>query len=92
MRDPRTECWCCRTLAGSVLGFGLAVALAGIFAWTAPLGPNKFQLVMWLVVPLWLAVLSASFLFTSGLRAWLWLGGANVLAFASLSILRHFGR
>ena len=39
---------------------------------------------MWLVAPLWMALLSTCFLFRSGRHAWLWLGGANVLAWVAL--------
>lgn len=86
------QCWCCRSLAGTVGGFGLALAVAGIFAWVGPAGPDKYQLVMWMIVPVWFVVLSASFLFTSGVQAWFWLGGANLLAYACLFLCRHFGR
>lgn len=87
--DP---CWCCKVLAGAVLGFSLAVALAGIFVWVAPAGPSKFQLAMWLVAPLWLVTLSAVFLFRDGVRAWMWLGGANAAAYAVLSLCRYLAR
>lgn len=43
---------------------------------------------MWLVTPIWLTVLSLVFLFASGRRAWLWLGGANALVFGALALLR----
>ncbi|MCR6629154.1 MAG: hypothetical protein NVV74_03350 [Magnetospirillum sp.] len=92
MSAHRDDCWCCRTLAGSVGGFGLAIALAGIFVWVGPAGPGKYQLAMWLVAPVWLAVLSAAFLFRNGPQAWLWLGGANLLAYAGLFVCRHFSR
>jgi|AGTN01.3.fsa_nt_gi hypothetical protein len=88
-KDP---CWCCKVLAGTVLGFFLAAALAGIFVWTAPAGPGKFQLAMWLVAPLWLGTLSAVFLFRDGVRAWMWLGGANAAAYAALFLCRYFAR
>ncbi len=87
--------WASKSVAGTVLGFGLAVGLVGLFAWVGPGGlraVNKFQFNMWLVPPLWLGILSASFLFRSGLRAWMWLGGANVLAHAALYACRHLLR
>lgn len=91
--SPIRHDWIAKILAGTVLGFGLAIALAGLFAWAGPGGPlaaNKYQLSMWMVPPIWLGVLSFCFLFRSGLRAWLWLGGGNLLAYAGLYTCRHF--
>ncbi|TLG75092.1 hypothetical protein [Methylocystis sp. B8] len=91
MKEIRPD-WISKTLAGAILGFSLALALAGLFAWLGPGGlgtPNKFQLVMWLVPPIWLTTLSLCFLFTSGTRAWLWLGGANLIAYAGLFACRQ---
>jgi hypothetical protein len=45
---------------------------------------------MWLVPPVWIGVMSASFMFRTGLRAWVWLGGANIAGFAMLALARHF--
>lgn len=87
--------WVSKSLAGTLLGFSLAVALSGIFAWAGPgglLAANKYQLAMWLLAPLWLGVLSFCFLFRTGLRAWLWLGGANLAAYATLYACRSFLR
>jgi hypothetical protein len=39
---------------------------------------------MWLVAPIWLTTLSLCFFFSSGMRAWLWLGGVNLMAYAGL--------
>lgn len=82
-----------KSLAGVFLGFALAIALAGLFAHLGPEGlegRNKYQLVMWLVAPIWLGVLSCVFLFRSGLRAWAWLGGASLLAHGGLHACRLF--
>ncbi|MFA5495925.1 MAG: hypothetical protein WC247_14240 [Porticoccaceae bacterium] len=79
--------WWSKTLAGVLAGFALAFALSGLFAFLTaggPAAPNKFQVTMWFVAPAWMAALSLCFLFRSGLRAWLWLGGANVVAWAAL--------
>jgi len=80
--------WLGKTLAGTVLGFGLALALSGLFAWLAPDGIDggggKNQFNMWLMGPIWALVLSFVFLFRSSLRAWLWLGAANAVAFGLL--------
>ena len=83
--------WWSKSIAGVLLGFTLAVALSGLFTWIGPGGPtavNKFQFTMWIVAPLWLGVVSFCFLFRSGLRAWLWLGGANLLAHTALAACR----
>lgn len=91
---PRLESrhWFGKTCAGVVLGFGLALALSGLFAWLGPDGINagggKNQFNMWLMAPIWATVLSFVYLFRDSLRAWLWLGAANALAFAALWLVR----
>ena len=84
--------WFGKTMAGVVLGFGLALALSGLFAWFSPGGiaggGGKVQFVMWLMAPVWALVLSFVYLFRDSLRAWLWLGAANALAFAALWCVR----
>lgn len=84
--------WFGKTCAGVLLGFGLALALSGVFAWLGPDGleggNGKNQFNMWLMAPIWAGVLSFVFLFRDSLRAWLWLGTANVAAFGLLWILR----
>jgi hypothetical protein len=90
-RNESRAAWLSKSLAGTVLGFGLAIALSGLFAWVGPggLAPlNKYQFNMWIVPPLWLGVLSTVFLFGSAMRAWLWLSAANVLAFGALALVR----
>lgn len=79
--------WFGKASAGLVLGYGLAVALTGLFAWFGPGGyggDDKIQFNMWMMSPIWAGVLSFCFLFRDGLRAWLWLGLANLAAFAVL--------
>jgi len=84
--------WFGKTMAGAVLGFGLALALSGLFAWLGPDGiaggGGKVQFTMWLMAPVWALVLSFVYLFRDSLRAWLWLGAANVLAFGALWCVR----
>lgn len=79
--------WLSKTLAGAVLGFTLAVAISGLFAWYGPGGidaPNKTQFIMWLIAPLWMTLFSTVYLFTSGRAALLWFSGANLLSFGLL--------
>ncbi|MGC4028570.1 MAG: hypothetical protein QM696_06850 [Steroidobacteraceae bacterium] len=80
--------WIGKASAATVLGFWLAIGLSGLFASFGPggltAGTGKVQFNMWMIAPLWTAVLCACFMFRSGLRAWLWLGAANVLVYALL--------
>lgn len=89
---PIQRDWLSKTLAGTLLGFTLALGASGLFALATPgLATGiKAQLAMWLVPPVWLGVLSGCFLFGSGLRAWLWLGAANLLVFGALAAARLF--
>ena len=66
--------WLGKTLAGTVLGYTLAVALSGIIALLTPggfAGEGKVQFNMWMIAPVWATVLGFVFLFRSTLRAWL---------------------
>mgnify|MGYP001168456324 FL=1 len=80
--------WFGKATAGVILGFGLALASSGLFAWFGPggilAGTGKTQLNMWLISPVWLTVLGLCFMFPSGRSAWGWLGLANSAAFGML--------
>lgn len=83
--------WLGKSLAGVVLGYTLALACVGLFAWLGPGGiaaGNKTQFTMWLIAPLWMSVFVPVYLFRSGLRAWLWLGAANIVAYSVLLAVR----
>jgi hypothetical protein len=87
---PIRRDWISKTLAGISLGLTLGIAVSGVYSsLTAgmPL-PIRGQLMMWMVAPIWLGVLGGVYFFASGLRAWLWLGGANALAFGIFFALR----
>lgn len=82
--------WISKTLAGLLLGLTFALAASALFSDMTggmPLAVRG-QLAMWMVPPIWLSVFSGVYFFTSGLRAWLWLGGANVLAYSALVAIR----
>jgi hypothetical protein len=80
-----TRGWAGKTLAGVLCGLAIALIASGLF-----MLPNakenmvydKYQIAMWIVPPIWLAVLSCCYLFRDALRAWLWLGGITVAGFA----------
>jgi hypothetical protein len=85
--------WWSKTSAGAVFGFGLGIAASGLVAWIGSGGPwqaNKYQAMMWLVVPIAIGVLALSYLFRRGWHAWLYLGLANALAFGLLAACRYF--
>lgn len=87
---PVRRDWVAKTLAGSVLGLALALGASGVFSQLnagMPLSVRG-QLAMWMVPPVWLVVLGAVYFFQSGLRAWLWLGGASLLVHGLLWALR----
>lgn len=86
-RKPLHADWWTKTLAGLVLGFSLALALCGLFAWVGPGGiaaPQKVQFVMWIMAPLWMLTFSLVYLFRSGTQALRWLLTANLIAYALL--------
>lgn len=78
-----------RCLAGVLLGFPLSgLCLALLLALSPGQGQGWLIPALVLFFPLWTGVMAASYLFRSGLRAWLVLGGANLLAFALLAGVR----
>lgn len=80
--------WVAKTLAGTVCGLAIALAASGLFMYPGFEDNtvfDKYQIAMWLVPPIWLAVLSCCYLFRDAWRAWLWLGGISV---ASLLLLK----
>ncbi|AZR83298.1 hypothetical protein AYJ59_12625 [Thiomicrospira sp. S5] len=80
---PFQNDWIAKTLAGVLLGFTLGVGISGLFmAFSGDiLASVKVQLAMWIVTPVWLVVISASYAFRNGWQAWLWLGLVNFLVF-----------
>lgn len=79
--------WLAKGLAGLLLGLAIAIGVSGLLAWAGPGGvaaPDKYRVLMWAVLPVWMLVLTFCFLFESGWRAWLWLGGAAILVHAAL--------
>ena len=79
--------WFGKTMAGTLPGYTLALALSGVIALLTPggfAGEGKVQFNMWMIAPIWATVLGFVYLFRDSLRAWLWLGAANVLAWGLL--------
>lgn len=90
-QDKLQPDWWTKSLAGLILGFTLALGLVGLFAWFGPGGidaDTKVQFNMWLITPIWLLILSFSFMFKTGLRTIGYLGLFNVLTYIVLYTFR----
>lgn len=92
MSRPLQRDWWLKSVCGTLMGFTLALALSGLWAWWGPGGitaPDKVQFNMWLIAPLWMAVLSCVFFARTGARVLGSLLLANGLAYAALFTTRH---
>ncbi len=83
--------WFGKVSAGVLLGFALALGVSGLLP-TLGIGSLSFlktsgQFMMWLISPVWATVISLCFMFSSGLRAWLWLGAANIAVWGALALM-----
>ncbi|MBS0224294.1 MAG: hypothetical protein JSR91_26535 [Proteobacteria bacterium] len=87
-RELSSRHWFGKSSAGLVLGLLLAVAMSGLFRKLFGVEEAFFsikgQLAMWLIAPIWAAVLSFCFLFSSSLRAWIGLAAANAVLWGAL--------
>ena len=80
---PISRDWISKTIAGLFLGFLLALNCSRAFFVlnTGIAVSAKTQLAMWIVVPVWLAVLSGVYFFQSGRQAWSWLMSVNAVLY-----------
>jgi hypothetical protein len=78
-----------RALAGVLPGFFLSAALTGLVSWSWP-GPWQATVVPAITAffPVWMIVMGSSFLFTTGKRAWAWLGAAALVGMGALWALQ----
>lgn len=80
--------WFGKASAGLILGLGIAIGLSGLTSWALGLEGGSFSLVrqftMWIISPIWCAILSFCFLFRSGWRAWGVLGTCAALIWLAL--------
>lgn len=82
--------WWVKTFAGLILGLSLSYAFVMIFAWYGPGGidaPVKVQFNMWMISPIWLLILSFTYLFKTGLKAVSYLLLANLLGYGVFFLL-----
>lgn len=84
--------WFGKVSAAAVAGLALSIVVTVLFCELAGVTDSFFdargQMAMWAVAPIWTGILGFCFLFRSGARAWAWLCGANLLAWAVLLLLR----
>lgn len=87
---PIRRDWWAKTLAGALLGLLLALGCSGLFTiLAADMNPSaRAQLAMWIVIPVWMGMLSGCYFFASGKRAWGWLAACNLVVFGLLAALR----
>lgn len=84
--------WFGKVSAAAILGFTVTIALTCTFEALFSNGDAYFspqgQIAMWLVSPIWCAILSLCFLFRSTARAWGWLAAANLMAWTIYAAVR----
>ncbi|AUJ71873.1 MULTISPECIES: hypothetical protein [Pseudoalteromonas] len=90
--------WWGKTLAGVILGLALSFGIVGLFAWVGSDGLMetltparqswRTQFSMWMISPIWLLILSFVFMFKNSKQAVLWLGGANLVVYVILFVVR----
>lgn len=83
--------WLAKLVAGIVPGimfsFGCMAVVGVLCGTTGEPRTASAQFLMWLAVLVWLGVMGSCFLFRSGLRAWVVLGGAAMLVWGLFEIL-----
>jgi hypothetical protein len=81
-----------KSLAAALLGLPLTTGIIGLIGLLWP-GELAVTTLPWLLMsfPLWVGVMSLAFLFKSGLRAWLWMGGATLLCFGLIQVVKMMG-
>ena len=79
-----------RCLAGGLLGFPLAAVILRLVLRALPNdGADWLIPALILFFPLWMTLMIGAYAFRHAARAWLALGGANVVAFLALWLLGH---
>lgn len=89
-REPIQHDWISKSLAGLLLGAVVAFACSGLFVQLNTGMPLviRGQLAMWMVIPIWLGILSSVYFFSSGKKAWLWLGAICIVVLGSYLLIR----
>lgn len=80
-----------KSFAAVLLAPPLAVALVGLAALLSPDQGRDTLPVLLMFFPVWMTLMALTYLFRTGLRAWLWMGAATVAGFALLHVLKAAG-
>lgn len=76
-------------LAGTVLGFPLSLAVCTLAILWLPGGwQSGIIAAVTASLPLWVAIISTSLLFSTSRAAWMWLAAGNLICFGALWGLR----
>jgi hypothetical protein len=88
-KEKITPDWWSKILSATFLGYVFAIGCAGVFFKINPDIPShiRSQLAMWLVIPIWLSILSGCFFFKKGMYAWVTLISANLVIYALFFLL-----
>lgn len=80
-----------KSTAAVFLGLPLSVLIVGFAALLS--SDQRTTTLPWLMVffLVWIAVMTIAFLFKTGARAWLWMGGLTVAGYAALNFLKASG-
>jgi len=80
-----------KSTAAVFLGLPLSVLIVGFAALLS--SDQRTTTLPWLMVffLVWIAVMTIAFLFKTGVRAWLWMGGLTVAGYAALHFLKASG-
>lgn len=80
-----------KSTAAVFLGMPLAVLVTGVAALLS--SDQATTTLPWLLVffLVWIAAMTCAFLFKTGARAWLWMGGLTLAGYAALHFLKASG-
>ena len=77
-----------KSLAAALIGIPLAALLVGMPALLSSDQHRTTLPLLMLFYPAWVGVMACTFLFNTGLRAWLWMGGMTALGYCALYLLK----
>ncbi len=80
-----------KSTAAAFLGLPLSVLVVGFIALLSDDQHSTTLPLLLLFFLAWVGAMIVAFLFKTGLRAWLWMGGVTLVGFAALHFLKASG-